>query len=273
MALNLVKGEIKIIMETLSEQINTISRHQGKIPQIEVDIIMANIRKLYERFSDLNDLNDKRVAVKTDILFTPEPEDQLETEEIPVLEEKPVIETEIIIKPVITEKKIEAEEKITETVDKPLEIPLFEEKPEPQKEVKPTLVELPKKMKPEKPTSSDLFSTTEKEIVADKFKVTPKSVHEKFTGEKNDKTVAGKIGKSSIPSMKSAIGINDKFLFINQLFKGDLHEYNNCIDRLNACDTIDVATKALEELKEAHNWNNGDEAYQKLEDLVIRKLL
>jgi len=273
MALNLVKGEIKIIMETLSEQINTISQHQGKIPQIEVDIIMANIRKLYERFIDLNDLNDKRVAVKTDILFTPELENKVETEEIPVLEEKPVIETEIIIKPVITEKKIEVEEIITEPIDKPLEIPLFEEKPEPLKEVNPAPVEPPKKIKSEKSSSSDLFSTTEKEIVADKFKDSTKSVHEKFTGEKNDKTVAGKIGKSAITSIKTAIGINDKFLFINQLFKGDLHEYNNTIDKLNACDTIDVATKALEELKEAHNWNNGDEAYQKLEDLVIRKLL
>jgi len=269
MALNLVKREIKIILETLSEQINTISQHQGKIPQIEVDIIMANIRKLYERFGDLNELNNKRVEVKTDILFTPEPEAPVE------IQERPIIETEITIKPVIAEneKKIEAEEKAPKKVDKPLEIELFEKAPEKQEEEKPALVELPKKIKPEKPTSSDLFSTTEKTIVADKFKESSKSVNEKFSGEKNDKTVAGKIGKSSITSIKSAIGINDKFLFINQLFKGDLHEYNKCIDKLNACDTIEVATQALEELKEEHRWNNVDEAYQKLEDLVIRKLL
>lgn len=269
MAINLVKREIKIILETLSEQINTISQHQGKIPQIEVDIIMANIRKLYERLGDLNELNGKRVAVKTEMVFAQEPEAPVETQE------EPITETEITIKPVIAENeiKVEAEEKSSKKIEKPLEIELFEEEPAKQEEEKPALVELPKKIKPEPPTSSDLFSTTEKTIIADKFKESTKSVNEKFFGEKNDNTVAGKIGKSSITSIKSAIGINDKFLFINHLFKGDLQEYNKCIDKLNACDTIEVATKALEELKESHQWNNVDEAYQKLEDLVVRKLL
>jgi len=64
MAINLVTGEIKIILEELTEQSNTISQYEGKIPQIELDIIMANIRKLYERYGDLNELNKKPLTSK-----------------------------------------------------------------------------------------------------------------------------------------------------------------------------------------------------------------
>jgi hypothetical protein len=288
MAINLVKGEIKIILETLTEQLNTINQHQGKIPQIELDIIMANIRKLYERFYDLNYLNNKPVVISPENLIIPEKKEKLMTEAVvdkkPEIPE-PVIEVkQIIIEPVdnvlkkdLFEEKTEdqKEEKLplVELAKTVVKESLFDEKTIDQEEVKSPLVEPAKKPKSEKSKSTDLFSSAEKETIADKFKETLKSVHEKFSAEKNDKTVAEKIGKSSTSNLKSAIGINDKFLFINQLFKGDLQGYNKAIEKLNSCTAIELATTALEELKAAYNWDNGDEAYQKLEDLVIKKLL
>lgn len=269
MAINLVKGEIKIILETLTEQVNTISQYEGKIPQIELDIIMANIRKLYERFYDLNDINNKHVVVKTEIIENQAPEKK---------EEKPETRDSVDKKEVITDQVPDTKEIIFEIgsvydTNDSVQEAKQKEKTEITTKEQSSQVEPPKKLKVEKGKTEDLFSMTEKETVADKFKETNKSVHEKISSEKNDKTVAEKIGKSSIPSLKSAIGINDKFLFINQLFKGDLQGYNKAIDKLNACTNIEQATTALEELRAGNKWDNGDEAYQKLEDLVIRKLL
>ncbi len=248
-------------MEALAEQLSTIIQYEEKIPQIEIDIVLANVRKLYERLNDLNRLNLKPVVVMEE---KPLQQEIVETQELKEQKES-VIEQELFDVAAEPEKEI-----ITE---KPEKSAVAEEKPVVHAEIKTVVPEIQKKPRSDKSKTADLFSATDKETVADKFKDTIKSLHEKISGEKNDKTVAEKIGKSSIPNLKGAIGINDKFLFINQLFKGDLQEYNKAIDKLNTCNTIENATIVLEELKTAHNWNVDEEAYQKMEDLVIRKLL
>lgn len=277
MAINLVTGEIKIILEVLAEQSNTISQYEGKIPQIELDIIMANIRKLYERFGDLNELNKKPLTLKT----TNEPPAIEKAVPQPATEDIPEIiitvkQPQDVSAPIPQEKIDLFDTKNEDSAQKQLK-KLREEKPEEKVEkiVEEKVPESEQKKKPktEKAKTGDLFSLADKETVADKFKETAPSVFEKISAEKNDKTMAEKIGKSSASNLKSAIGINDKFLFINQLFKGDLQGYNKAVEKLNACTSIEMATTALVELRSANNWDNGDEAYQKLEDLVIKKLL
>ncbi|HPB26494.1 MAG TPA: hypothetical protein PLE11_12130 [Bacteroidales bacterium] len=273
MAINLVTGEIKIILEELAEQTNTISQYEGKIPQIELDIIMANIRKLYERYGDLNELNKKPLTSKpiNELPVAEKPVPQPAEDDIPEIKIT-VNPPQDLSAPVSEEKTDLFDIKNEDSVEKqPEKQP--EEKVEKKIEEKAPEPEPKKKLKTEKAKTGDLFSLADKETVADKFKETAPSVLEKISAEKNDKTVAEKIGKSTVTNLKSAIGINDKFLFINQLFKGDLQGYNRAIEKLNACTTIEMATTALEELRSANNWDNADEAYQKLEDLVIKKLL
>jgi len=130
-----------------------------------------------------------------------------------------------------------------------------------------------KPTKTSKKDSVDLFSLTEKEIVADKFKETQKSMNDKIASEKPDKTLADKIGKTSIANLKTAIGINDKFLFINELFKGDIQEYNKTIDKLNSYTQLEECTGFLEEQKARYHWADKPDAYHKLEELLIRKFL
>ncbi len=281
MAIELVTGEIKIILEELAEQSNTISQYEGKIPQIELDIIMANIRKLYERYGDLNELNKKHLTQK---LIEETPVAEVIKQQPPVVEttEKKISvnqpqdlsaavseeKTDLFDTQIVDSVKEQPDEQPEEKTEKKIEVKVEEKVEEKAPEAEPK-----KKPKTEKVKTGDLFALTDKETIADKFKETAISVHEKISAEKNDTTVAEKIGKSSNSNLKSAIGINDKFLFINQLFKGDLQGYNKAIEKLNVCATIEMATSALEELREANNWDNGDEAYQKLEDLVIKKLL
>jgi hypothetical protein len=287
MGINIIKEEIKIIIETLGEQYAVINQRSGRIPQIELDIVMANIRKLYERLYDLNKLNSPGSKTVSEEVLEFLPEKETETKE--KTEDQPVIETKEI-EIAFAEKEIipeEIKEKIVEKSapeviqDKTKEI-LFdltdiqkeedmasivsEEKIElPEEEIKPA--------KRGKKDSTDLFSLTEKETLADKFKETQKSMHDKIANEKPDKTLADKIGKSTIVSLKTAIGINDKFLFINELFKGDIQEYNKTIDKLNSYAKLEECTGFLDELKGKFNWSEKPDAYQKLEELLIRKFL
>ncbi|MDZ7742618.1 MAG: hypothetical protein U5Q03_12920 [Bacteroidota bacterium] len=65
----ILKKEISNILEALHEQAEIILSHEGRIPQIEMDIAMGNIRKLYEDFYLLDKENrHEEPAIKRDDL-------------------------------------------------------------------------------------------------------------------------------------------------------------------------------------------------------------
>ena len=92
---------------------------------------------------------------------------------------------------------------------------------------------------------------------------------EKMMGE--DHSLAAKLQQNPVRDLKSAIGINDKFLFVNELFGGSMEKYNKSIDNLNDLKTLNGAMIYLNELKIELQWNSSNEAYQKLKDLVTHK--
>ena len=99
------------------------------------------------------------------------------------------------------------------------------------------------------------------------------SVHETL-GEKmiqDDHSLAAKLQQNPILDLKSVIGINDKFLFVNELFGGSMEKYNKSIENLNDLKTLNGAMIYLNELKIELQWNSSNEAYKKLSDLVRRK--
>jgi hypothetical protein len=319
MGIDIIKQEIKIIIETLGEQYAVINQQSGKIPQIELDIIMANIRKLYERLCDLNKLNSldsknilsvvveevihekemepaevtvdhheiEQIIEKTEIvlpveeIIKPEPTEIILPVQDDLIPESEVVKpVEEIVEPITPEIKLDiTKEILAEAGDVKKEEEIFPElkekktSPDPKEEKSDATAPPVKKSKSGKKDDVDLFSLNEKETVADKFKEVQKSMHDKISTEKPDKTLADKIGRASIVNLKTAIGINDKFLFINELFKGDIQEYNKTIDKLNSYAMLEETTGFLDELKEKFKWDEKPDAYQKLEDLLIRKFL
>ena len=98
---------------------------------------------------------------------------------------------------------------------------------------------------------------------------TGETLAEKMMGD--DNTLAAKLQQAPIRDLKSAIGINDKFLFVNELFGGSMERYSKSIDNLNDLKTLNGAMIYLNELKIELQWNSSNEAYQKLKSLVSHK--
>ena len=98
---------------------------------------------------------------------------------------------------------------------------------------------------------------------------TGETLGEKMMGE--DHSLAAKLQQNPVHDLKSGIGINDKFLFVNELFGGSMEKYNKSIDNLNDLKTLNGAMIYLNELKIELQWNSSNEAYQKLKDLVSHK--
>ena len=98
---------------------------------------------------------------------------------------------------------------------------------------------------------------------------TGETLGEKMMGE--DHSLAAKLQQNPVHDLKSGIGINDKFLFVNELFGGSMEKYNKSIDNLNDLKTLNGAMIYLNELKIELQWNSSNEAYQKLKELVSHK--
>ncbi len=71
-------------------------------------------------------------------------------------------------------------------------------------------------------------------------------------------------------SLREMIGLNDRYLLMNELFGGDRSAYEEAIGRLDEMTTIE---DALIWLHDRYRWNGESEAAQLLSELLTRKLM
>ena len=98
----------------------------------------------------------------------------------------------------------------------------------------------------------------------------PETLGERMQHEE-DHSLAARLQSQTVNSLRSAIGINDKFLFVNELFGGSMEKYNRSIENLDDVKTLNGALIYLNELRIELQWNSNNEAYKKLLELVHRK--
>lgn len=81
--------------------------------------------------------------------------------------------------------------------------------------------------------------------------------------------VTDQAGRKDYPPM--AVGINDKFRFINEMFKQNGSEYNIAIEQLNSLQSWQEAELYLASLKSIYNWKDNSEAVLLLHSLVKKR--
>ena len=88
-----------------------------------------------------------------------------------------------------------------------------------------------------------------------------------------DNSLAARLQRKPVSDLISAIGINDKFLFLNELFGGSMEKYNKSIRSLNSFSTLLGAKTYMSELQIEFQWDCSSDAYKKLADLVERRFI
>lgn len=224
---SILREEIQWLLEAITEQFEAINSYEGKIPQIEFDIIMENIRKLYENLHQLNRMGDASQHV------------HLPKTEIPEIKPR-MPETVTRESGTATEERHPGQSTVKIRI---------EEGPEPvQKEHRHK----------SDPPEIDLFSS---EIVGFSEKLK----------ETREKTFANDRRSSHPKDLKASISINEKFLFINELFDGNLREYNITIETLNGFAEIRQALEFLDVLRLKNLWESESVAFNRLRELVEQK--
>ena len=96
-----------------------------------------------------------------------------------------------------------------------------------------------------------------------KAKVTPaaavgfNAVYNELFEQEGTKDLSQKLSERPVSSLKSAWGVGDKFLIVNELFGKDISAFDDAIENLNGMSSIDEARAYLEQnVIKKYNWTD-----------------
>ncbi len=266
---------------------------------------LLDLRTLAEhqrRKSPSDSISSKNSVVNEDVVKkeeTPKPVITPEDKSTSLLVEEPAI-TKIEEEPVVVD--LISENEVIEEVSK-------EEEKVPEEKVEeispivwqktfngtPVVEETPKQAIQESPAAVitpkvDLLQERQKDFVPTvrkiEFKPEPaasepkkESIFEKAASlydkiaKPTEKTVANQANRQPVSNIKSSIGINEKFAYLKDLFKNNVNEYNEALDKLNNFENYSDAEDFFQELKAKYNWDSEGKSFQGLADLLNRRYL
>ena len=117
-------------------------------------------------------------------------------------------------------------------------------------------------------------TTTPKPVIEENKEEINVSINDKFSNTADQPTLADKLGQQPIKDLTSAIGLNQKFLFMNDLFEGENSNYKEAIETINNFSAFIEADEYINNsLKEKYNWDMKNISTQKFINLVQRRFL
>jgi hypothetical protein len=92
--------------------------------------------------------------------------------------------------------------------------------------------------------------------------------------EEEDASLAGKLQRQPIQDLKSAIGLNQRFLFSNALFDGNMEAFNRTLNEVNHLEDLASAKKYLSvQIEERFGWDSESAEVKEFMDLVERRFM
>ena len=250
MQIPLLHQQIILNTEKVRELHLALMQHSGSVPTEELDRFIAEIRKLYESALELQQhnsirfLDEMQSAVRSRIPVTVAPqtlkaEEKTPISSAPVPAEKAPTLAEPIVSPVAEVLFPPVTKADSDSVDELLaEVSV---KNEEAKNGKKKFVGDIHGMFEENKTLANSFHNAER--IGDKLAKDP------------GRRLSDQI-KTPVKNLRQAIGLNEKFQFINQLFHGDSGKYNSAVDFLNNCGNMEAATTYIDGIASENNWED-----------------
>lgn len=255
---------ISLDIDTFKELIKRFSKDGYVLHELDKDLLLRKTRELYDNIHQLETYVGKEI-------------EQVEKFDMDV--EIPI---EKVVEVEVNEEVVELKPEVIDTEDKEQESENIEEESENIEEetldidenedviIENHQTEEVNNVIPEEESESSAEKNDSSTI--DLFSVSKETISDKFV-EKDEKNLADKLQQIQLSDLRSAIGINEKFLFINELFNGDMGRYNKILDELNSMQSKTGLSTYLMELKIEKQWNEDMEAYIKFKELVDRRFV
>jgi hypothetical protein len=300
-----IHEDITHLLNKVVEQYSRILQFDNSVPIMEVDLALKDVRDLYESLLDLRTISEiqrrkfqdsegatsktiNNSVVESVVIEAPK-------EEISVASTPTEVES-VKAPEVVLESVVEAEKTVIE-INNPVEIkmeesPIAWQKTFDASDSKDAIVAAPTETIPAAVVSPkvDLLQERQKDFVPTvrkiEFKpepipVDPKkeslfdkaaSLYDKIA-KPAEKTFASQASQNPISNIKSSIGINEKFAYLKDLFKNNMAEYNDALDKLNNFENYGEAEDFFQELKAKYSWDPESKSFQGLAELLNRRYL
>ena len=248
-----------------------------KVAEPEPDIF-AEIEKKEKPVDENAPLTDdaEELFIETDFEISAQPEKPVENPkpvaEKPVAEKKePVVEKPIAEKPIVEKPVVEKKEEPVKPVKAEEKKPIIEKKI--KQEVPVEAVEedfheeddilkfIPPKSTPAQPAKQAPAPTPKPQ----------RSLNDLFNEHREDHSISSQYQRAKVGDLTKAISINDKFIYIKELFHNRGEDFSASIRQLNECQNMEEAFDCLEELKQKYFWDSKSDAYLSFCDLLRRK--
>jgi hypothetical protein len=238
------------ILKALLEQNNRMKQaERGAISEEEFESFQRKVRLLYETILSLNQSN---------------------TLEFFEVADEATIQKKLAMKKAaeLKQSDLKTEEPTSVEEHKVMDKPIGQSVTTPVEEIK-------KDKQAKQKRSADLNSSLFEDLptLGGKFE-TEETFHSKISTGSSRKTVSDSLHLKPIKDLKAAIGINEKFLFINKLFDGSLEDYKHAIEKINSSQNLDSAKQFIKsDITDRFNWKDNDANVKNFMELVVRRFI
>ena len=250
-----ITSEIQVAVEQIYRQWGVFSL-DNRIPENdELDMLKSKLMKLHDK------INHLQLVESVSSYEQPNQEVVTETVRQPIVQtviEKSEPEQRTVVETPKTELKVEALI-IEEVKAKPVEEVKSEKNAEPV-------------IPPVQTVRAEVFKEVD-QTVATMFHET-ETIHDKIGIAQPAFAIADKLKLSPVADLVKAIGINEKFLFISQLFNDDSIRYQSAIDKLNSSANFAEAYMYFDsEITSGNQIDKNSDACKQFVDLLQRRFM
>jgi len=260
----------------------------GTISQVELDLMLDDMRKLYDTFKHIGQVNltlsanieTRKPAVSVSETVNTAPEEPEKIPSDPAIREQPSQKPE----PQPQQESIPEAKPEPELIQSPEPEPehpsetpassVMADPPEKQENSATNKYEMLPENTANNPSAQHSAARTENTpyTLADKFKDSGKSLSETMAASSTQNGLGSRMVFQPISDLTSAIGLNDKFNFINNLFNNNGGLYSEAINRMNKAVNYDEAMWILQNYK-IPSWSENAETLHRLTDFIKRRFI
>ena len=254
--------ELKHQLGRMMVQVDYMYRNDREMSRLDLDVMMERTRDLYDLLCDYQVDKDFLNSDKTDSF------------------EKEINEGGEIIKHDV-ELEIETPENVVANPVLPVDEDVLPVEEHDEPDDKQVLPDEEPVLSEEEEIDDEDWEDEEDEtfhiepINEDDYEDSPMIVapQEEKKPVEEDNSLAARLHRTHVSDIRAALGINDKMMIINDLFKGSFERYNKSIEALNEFPTLSGAKIYMSELQIELQWDTESQAYTMLNDLVERRFI
>lgn len=242
------KNTVEAIYISLEEVQGIISEMgtDQDIRTIDIDLASDKVRHIYDLLNHL----------KSEVA-------RIQVKEEKIIEEPVVNKVEEDDENVIEFDMEEKTDTTTKNIEQKTEVEVGEKKSEKKPQSEP-----PQRTQAE--IDSRVKLPSGKKFLGETFEKKSSSLNEELSKKINPSKITEKLTSKPISNIGSALGLNEKFEIIKNLFDGDKDKYEYTLQVLNAASDFN---EAYEYISSKLNWDMDNLYVQKILELIRRKLI